>query len=317
MTGRAPGNESLPARNRSQKDEANLALIVDDLPIDRLLAGNLLRSAGLRLAFAENGKDALDQIDAEPPAIVVTDLQMPAMDGLALVERIRCDHPSIPVVLMTALGSEDIAAAALRAGAANYVPKRALAQLLPDIIASVLAAAKTDRRRQRLLECTHRLDYDLALPNDPALIPLLVAQFQEQILRIGLCDLNSKIRVGIALEEALLNGIYHGNLEVSSDLKQKGTDEFWRVAAERAETEPYASRRLHVGARLALDEAMFVIRDEGNGFDPGQLADPTNPENLLKASGRGLLLIRTFMDEVSHNENGNQITMIKRRGRPK
>jgi CheY-like chemotaxis protein len=313
----ASKSERPSAANRRKQDVSLLALVVDDLPIDRLLAGNLLRSAGLRLAFAENGKDALEKIDAEPPAIVVTDLQMPAMDGLALVERIRNDYPSLPVVVMTALGSEDIAAAALRAGAANYVPKRALAQLLPGVIDSVLAAARTDRRRQRLLECTRRVECELVLPSDPALVPLLVAQFQEQALRIGICDPNSKIRIGIALEEALLNGIYHGNLEVDSALKQDGADAFGRFAAARAETEPYASRRLHVTARMELDEAVFVIRDDGSGFDPSQLPDPTDPENLLKASGRGSLLIKNFMDEVSHNESGNQITMVKRRGRAK
>jgi CheY-like chemotaxis protein len=316
MTAATPTGETQSAGKR-RLDDSLLALVVDDLPIDRLLAGNLLRAAGLRVVFAENGRDAIEKIDDEAPAIVVTDLQMPAMDGLALVERIRNDHPSIPVILMTALGSEDIAAAALRAGAANYVPKRALAQLLPEILDSVLCAAKSDRRRQRLLECTRRVECELVLPNDPALVPLLVAQFQEQAFRIGICDPNTKIRIGIALEEALLNAIYHGNLAVSSDLKQQDTDEFWRCAAQRAEIEPYASRRVHVTARLALEEAVWVIRDDGAGFDPSKLADPTDPENLLKSSGRGLLLIRTFMDEVHHSESGNQITMIKRRGRQK
>ena len=60
-------------------------------------------------------------------------------------------------------------------------------------------------------------------------------------------------------------------------------------------------------------QATFVIRDDGPGFDLNSLPDPTDPENLLKPSGRGLLLIRTFMDEVSHNSTGNQITLVRRR----
>ena len=58
---------------------------------------------------------------------------------------------------------------------------------------------------------------------------------------------------------------------------------------------------------------MFVIRDEGPGFDVTTLPDPTDPENLLKPSGRGLLLIRTFMDEATHNATGNEITLVRRR----
>jgi anti-sigma regulatory factor (Ser/Thr protein kinase) len=60
-------------------------------------------------------------------------------------------------------------------------------------------------------------------------------------------------------------------------------------------------------------EAVFAIRDEGQGFDPASLPDPTDPANLERISGRGLLLIQTFMDKVEHNESGNQITMTKRR----
>ena len=58
---------------------------------------------------------------------------------------------------------------------------------------------------------------------------------------------------------------------------------------------------------------MFVVRDQGKGFDPTQLPDPTEPENVGRVNGRGLFLIRTFMDEVTFNSQGNEITMIRRR----
>ena len=57
------------------------------------------------------------------PAVVLTDLQMPGLDGLALVQEIREKYPRLPVILMTAHGSEDVAILALRAGATNYVPE--------------------------------------------------------------------------------------------------------------------------------------------------------------------------------------------------
>ena len=122
--------------------------------------------------------------------------------------------------------------------------------------------------------------------------------------------------MGVALEEALLNGIYHGNLEVSSDLKQDDDDAFNRLAARRRREEPYCQRRLHVHVRLDSETAVFVIRDEGPGFDLSKVPDPTDPENLLLPSGRGLLLIRMFMDDVKYNDAGNELTMIKKRPQP-
>ena len=82
---------------------------------------------------------------------------------------------------------------------------------------------------------------------------------------------------------------------------------------ERRHTSPYARRRVHVLATETPTEARYVIRDEGQGFDPSRLPDPTDPANLEKTSGRGLLLIRTFMDEVRHNDKGDEIVMVKRR----
>ena len=60
------------------------------------------------------------------------------------------------------------------------------------------------------------------------------------------------------------------------------------------------------------DEVTYVVRDEGPGFNPAELPDPTDPANAERPSGRGLLLIRTFLDSVSHNPAGNEITMVKR-----
>ena len=63
---------------------------------------------------------------------------------------------------------------------------------------------------------------------------------------------------------------------------------------------------------MSQGNAEFVIEDQGSGFDPGSLPDPTDPANLERVSGRGVLLMRTFMDEVDFSERGNRVTMRKR-----
>jgi anti-sigma regulatory factor (Ser/Thr protein kinase) len=67
-----------------------------------------------------------------------------------------------------------------------------------------------------------------------------------------------------------------------------------------------------VTARHAPERLTYVIRDEGPGFDPSLLPDPTQPENMTRVSGRGVMLIRTFMDDVSYSSRGTQITMTKK-----
>ena len=74
---------------------------------------------------------------------------------------------------------------------------------------------------------------------------------------------------------------------------------------------PYCDRRVHVFAALNNDCVRFVIRDEGPGFNHRKVLDPTREENMERIGGRGLLLIRSFMDDVSYNPRGNEITLVK------
>jgi CheY-like chemotaxis protein len=290
------------------------ALIVDDFVMDRHRAGTLIeKSTGLSPVYAANGREALAAMDQQLPEVVLTDLLMPEMDGLELVQEIRSKYPLVPVILMTAHGSEEIAIQALQKGAASYVPKRNLAQDLAETVESVLAAARGSRNQQRLLECLARTESHFILDNDPALVPPLIGYLQDNLARMKICDEIGRIRVSVALQEALTNAIQHGNLELSSLLREKDDKAYYALAEERRKQKPYSVRRIYVTARESSVEAFYTIRDEGPGFDPSKLPDPTDPSNLERVSGRGLLLIRTFMDEVYHNEKGNEITMIKRR----
>jgi CheY-like chemotaxis protein/anti-sigma regulatory factor (Ser/Thr protein kinase) len=265
------------------------------------------------VAFAANGQEALAAIQKETPDLVLTDLQMPDMDGLKLVQEIRSRYPFLPVILMTGQGSEDIAIQALQRGAASYVPKKNLAQDLLQTVEEMLAVSGAKKHHQRLLdECWTQSEADFVLTNDISFIPPLIGHLQENLTRMRLCDENGLIRVAVALREALTNAIYHGNLEVIPDPDAKDDKAFRQLIEERLHQEPYEDRRVFVTASESRGEATYIIRDEGPGYDPAALPDPADPHNLEKVSGRGLLLIRTFMDEVSHNKQGNEITMVKR-----
>ena len=117
--------------------------------------------------------------------------------------------------------------------------------------------------------------------------------------------------VGIALQEALSNAIHHGNLELDSELRQVDENNYYALADQRRKQHPYAGRKVYVEAALSRSELHFVITDEGPGFDIRKVLDPTAEVNLDRIGGRGLLLIRSFMDSVTYNECGNQITMTK------
>ncbi len=92
--------------------------------------------------------------------------------------------------------------------------------------------------------------------------------------------------IKLALEEAITNAIRHGS---KND----------------------RSKRLTLRYRITPDKAVISVEDEGAGFNPTAVPDPTLDENLNKPNGRGIMLMRAYMDEVTYNETGTEVVMVK------
>jgi CheY-like chemotaxis protein len=287
-------------------------LVVDDSPLDRKISGGIVEAENAIVSYAENGLEALDKIALEKPDVVLTDMQMPVMDGLELVRRMKKAHSSIPVILVTRQGSEEVAVEALRIGASSYVPKRNLKRELGRTLDLVLSAAESLRERDTIRDLLQHAECYYVLGYNPGEPKALIRHLREDLAQANVGDETDRLRIGTALAEALANAIDHGNLELDSALRQNDLMTYRNTGNARTSQTPYSNRKVHVTARISPGEATFIVRDEGPGFDPHNLPDPTDPENITKPSGRGVMLIRTFMDDVRFSESGNEITMVKR-----
>jgi CheY-like chemotaxis protein len=297
-------------------------LVVDDSKVDRRLVCEFLRKQSQwTVEDAANGVEALARMKDSVPDLILTDLNMPVMDGLELVTAMREHYPGVPVILITAYGSETLATEALRRGAASYVPKSQLADKLLDTMDEVLSLAHADRTYERLIRCLARTEFTFHLETDPALIDPLVDLVQQVVTGMDFCDFTGRLRIGIALKEALLNALFHGSLEITLEQMEQVEhklldDRDVSLVEQRRSQSPYRDRRVFVDVRISHDEARFVVRDEGRGFDLASLPDPEAPGALEGEKGRGLSLMRSFMDEMTFNDTGNEVTMVKRRAFP-
>ncbi len=284
-------------------------LVVDDTAVDRKLAGRLLeKSPNLRVLYAEGGREALAILEEECPDLVVTDLQMPDMDGLQLTTAIEEKYSEIPVVLMTAHGSEDIASMALEHGAASFVPKSELAELLLDTVCQILTLSGTDQQYNRLIACSLRTEFEFVLENDVELIEPLVDLLQQISTSMNIVAGTKRVRMGVALEHAVHNAMFRGNLEIPRGVS--GEPDF-ALLEQRLADPKYHQRRVHVLASITRDAATFVITDQGPGFDTSTVP-PAGSAKALAQSGRGLTLMKAFFSELSFNDEGNQVTLIQR-----
>lgn len=284
-------------------------LVVDDVATDRLrISGLAARWMDSIVLQASGGAAALEMIEQHQPDIVLTDLNMPEMNGLQLVEAIRDQYPYIPVILMTADGSEEIAALALQKGAASYVPKRNLAQTLERTLQQVHVTARDSQIQPDVMHQIQSTKTVITLYSDRQLIRSTVGLLVNFLRCMPLGDETERMRTGIALEEALLNAYYHGNFDVGS--VGGSPQNYDAIAAGRAADRDYALRKIYIDADISRERAIFVIRDDGRGFDPSPFLSSAQVKTLDDRH-RGIHLMKTIMDEVRYNATGNEVTMVR------
>lgn len=285
-------------------------LIVEDSPVDQMLIKRLLVRPGWVTQMAKNGEEALELIGKVRPDIVITDLQMPKLNGLELVKAVRENDSSLPIVLVTAKGSEETAIEALRSGATSFSPK---SKLSADLVSTV----------EQVLEMSQRMQYShnaefyptpkshvVVLKNDLSLIGPTIENMQANLPAWSDRD---RLQIGMALDEALVNAMHHGNLEVDSSMREGDEHDYYEMIRVRRDKAPWNERKVRIEFEFSDQHICIQVSDEGKGFDPSSVPDPRTPENLHRISGRGLFLIKNFMDQVAHNAEGTQITMTKLR----
>ncbi|QEG02437.1 Chemotaxis protein CheY [Stieleria maiorica] len=292
-------------------------LLVEDSPTQAVEMRMLLEEGSHEVRHAANGQLALDVLARESLDIVVTDLEMPEVNGLELVEVMRTDYPHIPAILVTARGSEDLAADALQKGAAGYVPKNHLQSLLNDTIIDVLGVIRTDASFAKLISKLTKNVFEFELPNDSELISPLVGLLMQVVSGMDLISGAEMNRLGVAIEHALINAMYRGNLQLGPSVTPAHhaiiyDDATSDLIERRKQESPYKDRLVFVEATASKQEIKIVIRDEGNGFDTSKVPDRVDADLFAAESGKGLVLMKSFADELRFNDIGNEVTMIKK-----
>ncbi len=190
-------------------------LLVEDSATQAMQMKMLLESASHTVTCVDDGTVALERLADGYNELVVTDLELPLLSGLDLIKKMQADFPQIPAVLVTAQGSERLAAEALKHGAAAYVPKSMLTEMLLGTVEDVLGVMRTDRSYAELIDhlTENRLIFDL--PCKPDLIEPVIDLTMHMAAGMELLSGTDRHRVSAALRHVLSNSLYRGNLELT------------------------------------------------------------------------------------------------------
>lgn len=273
----------------------------------------VVQRQGYQWVAARDGAEALELFERECPDLVITDIQMPRMDGITLLQHIREKNTDVVVIIITGEGSAESAARALHSGANNYLQKpvsdKQLLQLLRKYAVVISERDAGHELSRMVLERSLIMQVDNRIEATTRTAQYLVAQTK--------IDFSEKQRLDLilGLDELLSNAIEHGNLGITQSEKEKALyepDGLRRIHEERLSDVNRARRLVTIeyhGARGRFCE--WIIRDEGDGFNWQDVPSPLAPETVYKPCGRGIFLSRMIFDHVEYRDRGNVVCVRK------
>lgn len=262
-------------------------LVVDDEENIRNVLESVFLNKGYGVVKAANGFEAIKAVEGGGVDLAIIDLKMPGMDGMELLSRIKEHSAQFPVIVMTGFADVETTAKALKTGASDFLAKPFGAQEVFHSVSRLLETRKVHEENRKILPF-FTFTMDANIPSRTDHINGVIHYMTQHLKDIELCESSQLSNLVIALYEAIVNAMRHGN----------GND---------------SAKKVRVRAEIGFNEARFIIADEGEGFVMDDIANPTDPKNLYKSSGRGIYLMKHFMDEVLFNDQGNEVTLVKRR----
>ena len=291
-------------------------LLVDDDELILSTFGMFFDSIGWHYELVSDGEEGLTVASAKDFDVVITDLMMPGMSGLELMEKLRIQKPSQAVMVITGSGSVDSVIQFLRQGAIDVILKPVDLESLRDSVERVTGVLHETKREQEIYRfVAHERTIMRFKTSDIAEIrmpfPIL-----DRLWTSGIVDTTQKMRLLLACQEALANSVEHGNLELVSAWKEQvdgaGVDRYSDEKKKRLTQSKYADRLIEIEVEFSGDSLSISIKDQGKGFDTSTCKAKTTCQDSWSVPavfGRGIAIIEGTMDRVSYKEGGRSITM--------
>jgi len=296
--------------------ETPTVVVVDDDEAIRYALQKKLTRFGLKIISLDKAEDALFLLKNPESAVdlVVTDIKLRKMDGIELLRHINILERPVPVLIITGQGNIEDAIRALRYGARDFIRKPIDINEVASIVRRILRSEQEKQLASAFGKYIRSERRSYVIPVDPTVIDVMSYELTRNLMPFGLCNYTASENVALALQEAISNAMFHGNLEIDSAVRaERGIKGFNEEIEARRTDERYRDRTVRIQYDLNPEYVEYVIEDDGPGFNYNALPDPRDQQNFFKDSGRGILIIRIHMDEISWSERGNAIRMRKYR----
>lgn len=244
-----------------------------------------LANAHFEVKLFHSGRRLLTWLNTKPADVVLVNIE----DGGQadpVIAQIRNRFPLLPILAIAVNSNAKHLQQSIRQGANYFISDISDEKIVTSTVSRLLQFRMEHLRYTQVLEYM-RSSIDTAIPSRLEFLGGMVYYLTEEMFKYGIIGLN-QINAKIALVEALTNAMEHGN-----------------------KLDP--EKKVRIKADFSFEQARFEIEDEGSGFKFESLPDPTAKENLFRPRGRGIFMMRQFMDEVTFIPPGNRVILIKKR----
>lgn len=296
--------------------QAHSILIVDDSPELAATLGALLAIHDYRVDTATCGSDALRKLRRNLYDIVVCDIEMPGMNGLDFLEKIRQDGRDQEVILMTGFLEQEYFVRAIRLGAADFISKPIETPHLLKSIEAITARLMNRRSKDKLLNSFDRAEFSCVI--DPLKFSGTgVTKILSPILQNNL-DLPHDTLSDLltCADEMLQNAFIHGILELTDAERLSEQEDLGEIIRRKLLQPGIAGRRMRFSMWLekASEAIVISVEDDGRGFDfEAWLKRLQADDNLsLEAHGRGLAMLYFLSDQLDIEDGGRRVKVLRK-----
>ncbi|MEO8376869.1 MAG: response regulator [Candidatus Sumerlaeota bacterium] len=289
-------------------------LIIEDDPSVNYFLREVAQAAGHETEYAETGEAGLLKFDAFLPDLIFSDVNLPDIDGLKVLERIRKRNRDVAFIVVTGLGSVDIAVRALQLKANNFLQKPIRFEVINSLLQKYDQMSKVSHLRDEVSRMVIRRDLKMVLPTRLDIIGSAV----ELLVREASSWLSEQERFGIqlGLYELITNAVEHGNLAITYEEKHRalfeGPYRLQELIDRRMADPLLAHRQVSIEFKQTNDRLDWIIQDEGEGFNWVEIPSPLDSENQERLNGRGIFLARFQFDSLDFIGNGNKVRVSRK-----
>ena len=239
------------------------------------------------------------------PDLLLTDLMMPNMNGCELTREVVKEHPSTPVLVFTAGGSESLAVDALAEGAVNFVPKSLLDVRLAPAVAELVERIRVDKQCSNSGAKLVVPELIFEIESDVRAISPITRYIQKTLAFSSAMDIVSRFCVTSAISSALINAICYGNLGMRED-----EESIYKLMRGESSA-PSVPHKVRLVVSVGVNDTRISVAHEGPAAMTRTSPAPGTPESFELEDCRGMLLITSFMDQVMLNVPRNELIMVK------